>query len=145
MQKVLNAVLPKRRFPLPYLLHGGNMGGWYTLSRAAAEYVLEFLDSQPRLRRFARHTWGSDEFLIHTILHNSPLRPTIVNDNLRYIDWQGGGSSPRTLTRADLPALLASPKLWARKFALPQDAAVLDTLDEAHRNVGPVPALRQRF
>ncbi|MFC6223342.1 beta-1,6-N-acetylglucosaminyltransferase [Hymenobacter artigasi] len=133
VQKVLNALLPKRRFPLPYVLHGGNMGGWYTLSRAAATYLLAFLDRQPRLRRFARLTWGSDEFLIHTILYNSPLRPTIVNDNMRYIDWAGGGPSPRTLTRADLPALLASPKLWARKFALASDPAVLDALDAAHR------------
>ena len=133
VQKVLNAVLPKRRFPLPYVLHGGNMGGWYTLSRAAAGYLLAFLDRQSRLRRFARLTWGSDEFLIHTILYNSPLRPRIVNNNLRYIDWADGGHSPRTLTRADLPALLASPKLWARKFAPTPDAAVLDALDAAHR------------
>ena len=131
VQQALNAVLPKRKFPLPYLLHGGNMGGWYTLSRAAAGYLLGFLDRQPRLRRFARLTWGSDEFLIHTILHNSPLRGTLVNDNLRYIDWAGGGASPRTLARADLPALLASPKLWARKFDLALDAAVLDALDAA--------------
>ena len=130
-QKLVNALLPKRKFPLPYTLYGGNMGGWYTLSRAGAEYLLAFLDERPRLRRFARLTWGSDEFLVHTILYNSPLRATLVNDNLRYVDWSGGGPSPKTLTSVDLPALQASPKLWARKFDVSVDATVLDHLDRA--------------
>lgn len=137
LQKLLNAVLPPRRFPLPHTLYGGNMGGWYTLSRECASYLVGFLDRQPDLRRFARLTWGSDEFLVHTILLNSPLRDTIVsNDNLRYIDWTAGGHSPKTLTLADWPALHASPKLWARKFDTAVDSTVLDRLDEVQRPIG---------
>lgn len=131
-ERLLNRLLPRRRPPLPRL-YGGNMGGWYTLSRAGAEYVINYLDGHPRLRRYARFTWGSDEFLIHSILLNSPLAATIVNNNMRYIDWSGGGSSPRVLTQADLPALRASPCLFARKFDSQHDAAVLDGLDQTNR------------
>ena len=132
LQKGLNTWLPRRKFPLPYTLYGGNMGGWYTLSRAAAAYALAFIDAHARLRRFALFTWGSDEFLLHTVLLNSPLRATITTtDNLRYIDWSAGGNSPRTLGPADLPALLASPKLWARKFDPEPEPAVLAALDRA--------------
>lgn len=140
LQKLLNTVLPRRKFPLPYMLYGGNMGGWYTLSRAAAAYALTFIDAHLRLRRFALFTWGSDEFLLHTVLLNSPLRATITTtDNLRYIDWSAGGNSPRTLSPADLPALLASPKLWARKFDPGAAGAVLAALDRA-RAAAAVPA-----
>ncbi len=140
VQRALNAVLPARQFPLAGALHGGPMGGWYTLSRAAAEYVVTFLARHAPLRRFARLTWGSDEFLVPTVLLNSPLADTIVaTDNLRYIDWSGGGASPKTLTHADWPALHASPKLWARKFDLAVDATILDYLDQAQR--GPAAPL----
>ena len=129
LEWALNAVLPRRRPPLP-ALYGGNMGGWYTLSRACAAYVVGYLDAHPRLRRYARLTWGSDEFLVHSIVLNSPLAPTVINNNQRYIDWSGGGHSPKVLTLPDLPALLASPRLYARKFDAGRAAEVLDALDQ---------------
>jgi hypothetical protein len=132
LQRVLKALLPRRRPPLP-VLYGGNMGGWYTLSRECAAHVLAVLDAQPRLPRFFRFTWGSDEFVVQSIVLNSPLAPTVINNNQRFIDWSGGGHSPKVLTTADLPALLASPRLYARKFDARQDAAVLDELDQALR------------
>ncbi|GAB3588535.1 core-2/I-branching beta-1,6-N-acetylglucosaminyltransferase family protein [Hymenobacter daeguensis] len=130
LQRVLNALLPRRRPPLP-VLYGGNMGGWYTLSRECAAYVLGFLDARPRLQRFFRYTWGSDEFVVQSIVLNSPLAPTVINNNLRYIDWSGGGHSPKTFTPADLPALQASARLYARKFDAQQGAAVLEALDQS--------------
>jgi hypothetical protein len=134
VQRLLNTVLPRRHFPLPgYTVYGGNMSCWYTLSRAAAEYLVAFFDQHPVLARFGRLSWGSDEFLVMTVLYNSPLRDSLRNDSLRYIDWRDGGARPRTLTSADLPALLASGKLWARKFDLGTDTAVLDELDRLHQ------------
>lgn len=138
-QQLLNHLLPSPK-PLPLaILNGDNAGGWYTLSPGCAAYVIRFLDDRPALRRAARFTWGSDEFLLHSILLNSPLAPTLINNNLRYIDWRAGGSSPKVLTYADLPALLTSPQLYARKFDLHQDSRVLDQLDRAnHPQAYPV-------
>lgn len=131
VERALNRLLPRRQPPFPRL-YGGNMGGWYSLSRAAAEYVVAYVDAHPRLRRYARLTWGSDEFLMQSILLNSPLAATVINNNLRYIDWSAGGSSPHVLTQADLPALRASTRLFARKFDGQRDAAVLNALDQAN-------------
>jgi hypothetical protein len=129
VQRVLNRVLPRRKPPLFSTLYGGNMGGWYTISRKCAAFVVEFVDAHPRLRRYARYTWGSDEFLVHSILFNSPLAATIVNNNLRYIDWSAGGSNPRILTADDLPTLQDSSRLYARKFDASHSAQLLTQLD----------------
>ncbi len=131
-QRLLNKLLPRRQLPEFSTLHGGEMGGWYTLTRACAAYAVRFVDEHPALRRFARLTWGSDEYLVPTILLHSPLADTITNDNQRYIDWSGGGSNPKILTLNDLPALEATSKLFARKFDSQRDVAVLDQLDRLH-------------
>ena len=142
-QRLLNRMLPRRKSPLFSTLYGGNMGGWYTISRACAAYVVAFVDAHPRLRRYARYTWGSDEFLVHSILLNSPLAATIVNNNLRYIDWSGGGSNPKILTTDDLGTLQDSARLYARKFDASHSAHLLAELDEltGASNVLSSPAL----
>ncbi len=129
-QELLNYLLPSRIFPLFNKIYGGNMGGWYTLSRDCAAYLVNFMDMHPQLKRFAKLTWGSDEFLIHTILLNSSLSTSIINNNLRYIDWSHGGSSPKILTIDDLPSLRSSTRLFARKFDIKKDTIVLDQLDQ---------------
>ncbi|UPL50877.1 beta-1,6-N-acetylglucosaminyltransferase [Hymenobacter sublimis] len=130
LQATINWLLPKRTFPLPYTLYGGKDGSWWTISRPCAQYLVDFLDNNPGLRRFTMFTWGSDEFLISTILMNSPYRPTIVNNNYRYIDWSQGGANPKVLTTVDFEALRASPQLFARKFDPEVDATVLDLVDD---------------
>jgi hypothetical protein len=130
LQFLMNAVLPERKFPLPYVLYGGPRAMCMSLSTDCAKYVVEFVASNKKLRRFIRYTWGSDEFLIPTIILNSGFRESVVNDNFYYIDWSAGGSSPKTFTREDYPALLKTDKLLARKFDMEQDAVILDMLDD---------------
>jgi hypothetical protein len=54
----------------------------------------------------------------------------MVNDNLRYIDWSEGKASPKTFTMNDLPILLHSDKLFARKFNADIDANILNEFDK---------------
>ncbi|OON67587.1 beta-1,6-N-acetylglucosaminyltransferase [Hymenobacter sp. CRA2] len=140
LQTIINAVLPKRRFPLPYRLHGSSDSSWWMLSPACAAYLVRFFDEHPQLSRFGRFTWGSDEFLPATILLNSPLRAGIINDNYRYIDWSAGGARPKVLTTVDFEQLARSPKLFARKFDAEQDAAVLDRIDAELLGLAPAGA-----
>ena len=65
-----------------------------------------------------------------TILRNLLLHTSTHNNNLRYIDWSCGGFSPKILASTDFTALRASPKLWARRFDIEVDAAILDKLDQ---------------
>jgi len=137
LQGLVNKLLPKRQFPLPYTLYGGPDGSWWTLSHACATYLVEFMDGHPGLRRFCRFTWGSDEFLPATVLLNSPLRDRIINNNYRYIDWSAGGANPRLLTIEDAPRLAQSGQLFARKFDATVDASILDELDQKRLQTSP--------
>ncbi len=129
LQKILNWVLPRRRFPLPYALYGGSDGSWWTLDATCAAYLVRFIDAHAKLRRFSKLTWGSDEFLITTVLMNSHFKSSIINENYRYIDWSAGGANPRLLTTDDFPKLAHAHKLFARKFDADYDQRILNLLD----------------
>jgi Core-2/I-Branching enzyme len=116
----------KRRFPPGLRPHGG--GAYWCLSRDCIEYVARFVEQRPDVVSFFRHVDIPDEIFFHTILLSSDLRDTIVDDNLRYIDWTQG-RRPAILRARDLEALRASPKLFARKFDMNQDETVLDLID----------------
>jgi hypothetical protein len=116
----------KRTFPLGLRPYGG--GAYWCLSRQCIEYVGRFVAERPDVVRFFRHVDIPDEIFFHTILMNSPRRDTIVDDNLRYIDWTQG-RRPAILETRDLDALRASPKLFARKFDVHRDENVLDLID----------------
>lgn len=136
LQSLVNVVLPRRKFPLPYELYGSSDGSWWTMTRACATYLVRFVDEHPGLRKFSIFTWGSDEFLLATILMNSPFRQFIINENYRYIDWSEGGANPKLLTPDDFPRLTHAHKLFARKLDLEQDPGLFDMLDEWLRRLG---------
>lgn len=129
IQRLVNSVLPKRQFPLSYSLYGSANGSWWTMSAACATYLVRFMDEHPEIHRFGRFTWGPDEFMIATILMNSPFKETIINENYRYIDWSAGGANPKVLTLEDAEALERSPKFFARKFDTNHSKEVLDFID----------------
>ncbi|MCX6268469.1 MAG: glycosyltransferase [Bacteroidetes bacterium] len=129
LQAVVNAVMPKRKFPLPYILYGGPRASWFTMSHDCAAYVVKFMNDHPKLRRFCNFTWGSDEFLFQTIIMNSDYAGTVLNDVINYIDWSGGGANPKILTVKDFESLQTSDKLFARKFDIKVDSEILDLLD----------------
>ena len=129
LQAVANFLLPRRKYPV----RGHEVVGhsqWFTITSGSARYLLTYLKENPRVVRFFQYVWGADELIFSTVIFNHPDYGGRIEDNLFYIDWSRGGASPRTLTSEDLPALLASDKLFARKFDMEQDSAVLDRLEQ---------------
>lgn len=127
---VPNRLLPlrvPRRLPQGLVPHMG--GAYWALGREAVDYVREFNRSRPDVARFFEHVDMPDESYFQTVLASSGLE--VVDGDLHYIDWSEGLTSPRVLTARDLPALAATPALFARKFDIEVDAAVLDRLDES--------------
>ena len=129
-----------RRFPLPpaRLVKAGHgprrmpaglkpFGGWqwFALDRRTASWLLRYLDSNPKVERFFKTTHIPDELMLQTVLRNSPMADDIL-DSVHYVDWTNGGLHPRTLEAADVPELVTSTFLYARKFA---DEAVLDEVE----------------
>jgi hypothetical protein len=126
-QRWLNAFTKRRKMPMNMIAVGRSQ--WFTITGEQMRYILQFLQKNPSVSRFFKLTWGADEFVFQTILYNSPYRKDMVNNNLRFIDWSGGGVSPKTFTVADADMLLASNKLYARKFSAAAHDSLLQLID----------------
>jgi len=99
-------------------LYGGS--GWWSLSRASIEYVMNYSKRDPSLLKRLHFTFCADEIYFQTILMNSPLKSKIVNNNLRFIDWtKRNGNFPANLDESDFQLLVDSDKIFARKFEFP--------------------------
>ncbi len=124
---LLGARALRTPFHSGFRCHGG--WAWFTLRRAAALYLREFLKGHPEVVRHYRGTVVPEESIVQTVLANSG-RFRLVDDDLRYIDYARAiKGSPRTLTVADLPELASGRYHFARKFDLAVDRAVLDRID----------------
>ena len=126
-EQLINSVMPKRKFPMDMTPVGRSQ--WFTITPANAAFIIGYLEKHPSIRRFFMLSWAPDEMIFQTILHNSPFRTEMVNDNLRYVDWSAGGASPKVLTIDDADKLAKSGKLFARKFSPDKSAELLDYLD----------------
>jgi hypothetical protein len=129
LEKLVNKLLPARKFPLDYELVG--RANWFTLSAAAAQYGLDFLQQHPAVTRYFKYCWGADEFIFSTILYNSPGFMASIVDNLVYVDWSGPKSGhPRILDSQDLEKLRATDKLFARKLDMASQPELFRLLEE---------------
>ncbi|WP_421943917.1 beta-1,6-N-acetylglucosaminyltransferase [Pedobacter sp.] len=130
LQNFINKFLPKRNFPLSIELYGSSDSSWWTITSDCATYIVNFMEQNKELYKFMKYTWGADEFLIATIIMNSPFRSIVVNNNLRLIKWQDGLANPMILTIEDLPMIKNSDKLFSRKFDDKVDEKILNELDK---------------
>jgi hypothetical protein len=105
---------------------GGSM--WLNLNKSAAKYIFDYLEKNPKfIRRFA-FTRLSDEIFFQTILLGGDYEDKhhIVNDDMRFVDWETGPEYPRIFTTKDLRRCLSSQKFFGRKFDINADRAVID-------------------
>lgn len=132
LQRQLNRMGLRRRLPHPIKqVHAGSQ--WWMLGAPACRWLLEFCNSHPGVMAFFRRTLVPDEMFFQTLLAHSPLACKLSHDPLRQIVWDEGSWSPRTFAENDLPTLLTSPALFARKFA--PDGKVATLVDAARRIV----------
>lgn len=91
---------------------------WWSLPREALSVVAVELRGLMASRRLMG-TYICEEHVIQTIV--AAKFPDRLADCRRYIDWSGGGDSPRLLDRSDREAVAESGAWFARKFALKHD------------------------
>lgn len=122
------AIPLRRRIPQKLRPFGGS--SYWCLTRDCVEYVARFTDRDRSFVDFFKHVDIPDELIFQTLLMNSPLAPTIVNDDMRHINWKDEDlSSPFVLRVDDFPELARSNKLFARKFDVQIDERILDRID----------------
>jgi hypothetical protein len=125
-----------RSLPGGLQAYGGS--SYWCLSRESIEYVHRFVVEHPAFVRFFRYVDVPDELFFQTIVLNSVFRESVVNDNLRYIEWNDPDSgSPAVLVSSRMPQLAGSEALFARKFDSTVDARVLDAIDRQFLGVRP--------
>ena len=124
----------KRRqsiFSNTFVCYAGSQ--WHTLNRRCIQYVYDFIQSQPKIVDYYRHTMVPDESFFQTVLvNNSDLK--LCNDNLRYIAWEP--PYPAIMQSQDRNRLMTSGKFFARKFDITVDADIFDRLDD-HLGITP--------
>lgn len=104
---------------------------WKAVTRSFCEYVCH----DPRVERFKafyRHSFIADEAFFQTVIMNSGDQGTVMNDDLRMIDWVPDGDiklRPRNYDVKDLSALKRSTDLFARKFDAENDSEILELLE----------------
>jgi hypothetical protein len=106
---------------------------WWALTRPCMAYVLEYVRRHPRFVRFFRHTQVPDEMFFHSIVMDSPFRDRVSHNYVRngpagmppeprdhgitFLDWPTSESAhPKLLALDDIPALMSSRCVFARKF-----------------------------
>lgn len=112
-------------------LHGGF--GYWSLNREAMAYVLDLTRSRPALLRRLRHCFCAEELYVHTLLLNSPLAASVVNADLRYVDWSSnrGGVHPAILDESDFEAIRQSTAFFARKLDSRRSLGLRTMIDAA--------------
>ena len=133
LESIVNFLTPTREFPIKNIELVGKETFW-TLSLDCAVYVLNYLDSNHKLRRFLRYTWGSDEFIFQSIIMASPFKDSVVNKNYRLINWPEVGSRPNFFVASDFDRIMASDSLFGRKFDINVDEKIFNLLDKANDN-----------
>jgi hypothetical protein len=128
IEQLINWITPKRKLPEGLSPYGKAM--FWMMSPERALYVVNYVESRPKLERFLRFTWGSDEFVFQTVLMNSPYQHELVNNDYRYIDWSGGGSHPKVLELSDFEAMTNTDDLFIRKVSTEKSSTLLDALDK---------------
>ncbi len=108
----------RRRMPKHYeILYGGS--NWMSLYKDCAHELIPDSSSKLGFLKRLRFTFAADEVYIHTVLLNSKTQKNIVNNNKRYIDWNGIGGSPSILREEMFREIVFSQCLLGRKFIHP--------------------------
>lgn len=112
---------------------------WWCISEDLARYVMDTYRQHPEIRRYFMHSFGPDECLMQTIAFNSPLwtgRCMLFEGEypgldaltpLHYIVYE---PVIQVMREKDLPAILASGRMFARKFLTGPSDALIASLHE---------------
>jgi hypothetical protein len=134
-KKIIN-ILPKgKEFPRKFLPDTTPYEGsqWWTLSIDTVNFIIKFLKENKYFYNYFKYTHVADEIFFQTLLlnHLYNKEKKVVNNNLRYIDWQNGHDGhPAVLTSKDLEALKKSDHFFARKLDIHLEKDILNKIDE---------------
>ena len=126
-----------------YEIHYG--AAQWAVTRALAEYFMNFYDTHPNFNYTMRHIQFPDEEYFHTVLHNSPFKHKcvaydepmarwLVNwRNLHYFEYP---REIKVMTFVDYNIITAQDALFIRKVRTGVSDGLLDRLDNNFQSHG---------
>jgi hypothetical protein len=121
----------KYKLPSNISLWGGST--WWCLTRECIYYICYYIIKNPDYIEYCKRLFAPDEIFFHSIVMNSTLKSSVINDGLKYIDWDYAPSPqkhPATLSKEYFSILSNSTSLFARKFDIEYDYEILDMIDK---------------
>lgn len=112
-------------------LYGGSQ--WMSFPVSILTVIFDFLKLNPLYISYFKLVHIPDECFFQTLLMNCGLDEVtkeIVGTNLHLEIWEINQSHPNILTKKDLPAIIRSDMLFARKFELEASSQLLNFIDE---------------
>lgn len=122
VQKVIGC---KRKLSLGKYYKGS---GWFSLNKSAAQILVDAMNNEAEMRKW-KNCFATEEIFIPTILKSSSSKLNLVNDNLRYIDWNKGPTYPAVLDESCFDDIIHSGKLFCRKIDPNKSKLLLQMLD----------------
>ena len=113
----------------------------WAVTRACAEYMVEFRKKHPKFDQRMKHIKFPDEEYFHTIVHNSefktkcvkydePVQRWLVNwRNIHYFEFPDEGVV--TFTEKDYDKLMSLEELFCRKVRSGVSESLMDKIDQA--------------
>lgn len=91
---------------------------YWSLTRPTLQYIIDYTKNKPSFLKRLRYTFCAEEIYVSSIVLNSPYSSNVINNNLRFIQWEksGKGGSPKFLDELDFDEIFLSDKIFARKF-----------------------------
>jgi hypothetical protein len=113
---------------------------WWALTRDACQYLLEFVERNPRVSEFFQNVFAPDESFFPTILGSSQFASK-TRRNLLFEDWSGQGAHPAMIEEQHVAFLERQARicvsdvygsgevLFARKFS-DENLELLNRIDD---------------
>lgn len=107
---------------------------WFSITRDLAEYIVS---KEKEIEKTFNYSYCCDEVFIQTVVESSDFKnnlfmPHCNNDHyacVRYIDWNRG--HPYTFREADFDEIMSSGCMFARKFSMDVDSAIVEKITQA--------------
>ena len=114
---------------LPEIIPCGGSQWWSLTGDCVAWLYCQCRDGN-RLYDFYKHTFCADEMIFQTMLYDSPYKSSLINTNLKKLEWLDGGTKLHIWKYSDINVLKGTPKLFARKFDETVDSKVLEEVED---------------
>ncbi len=108
-------IFRRRSFPVEQFYGGSS---WFSITGHCLGWMMNYIKENPEYINLFKHGVCVDEVFFSTLVHLSPFAENIQNNSLRFTIWGKTSISggPRILHAEDIPEMLRSKDIFARKF-----------------------------